>query len=86
MIRITAQKEIFGTQPFFVFKTVSGQYLWDNLDYGEDTRSWSYVFDDKTININAIEQIAVAVNSSSGMTEILIYHVIKDEIEHYYLK
>ncbi len=86
VIRITAQKEIFGTQPFFVFKTVSGQYLWDNLDYGEDTRSWSYVFDDKTININAIEQIAVAVNSSSGMTEILIYHVIKDEIEHYYLK
>lgn len=84
-IHIKANSDIFGTQPFFVFKTVTGDYRWDNLDYGENAREWSYVFDDKTIDINAIEQIGVAVNSSGGMTEIVIYNVTDGKKEHYYL-
>lgn len=84
-IHIKSNSDIFGTQPFFVFKTVTGDYRWDNLDYGEKAREWSYVFDDKTIGINAIEQIGVAVNSSGGMTEIVIYNVADGKKEHYYL-
>ena len=68
-----------------MFKTVTGDYIWDNLDYGENSREWSYVFDDKTIHINAIEKIGVAVNSLGGMTEIAIYNVADDKKEHYYL-
>lgn len=85
VFHIGAEKNIFGTQPFFVFKTVAGQYVWDNLDYGENGHEWSYVFDDKTLLISAIETVAVAVNSPGGMTEILIYDVLKDKIEHFYL-
>ncbi len=81
---IKAKNHIFGTQPFFAFKTISGQYMWDNLDYGESLNMWSYVFDDKTLNISAIQQVAVAANSPSGVTEILIYHVKTGCIEKYY--
>lgn len=85
VFRISSQNDIFGSQPFFVFKTTSGQYLWDNLDYGENRGTWSYIFDDKTFRINAIEKIVLAVNSPSGMTEITVYNVVSDETEHYFL-
>lgn len=84
-IRIKADNTIFGTQPFFVFKTTSAQYFWDNLDYGEQPGEWSYVFDDKTFHIDTIEQIAAAANSPSGMTEIVLYDVKKEKIEHDYI-
>lgn len=84
-IHIKAQNDIFGTQPFFVFKTVTGNYVWDNLDYGNNRREWTYVFDDKTICINAIEEIGVAVNSPGGMTEIALYKVQDEKDEHYFL-
>lgn len=84
VFRIRAQKNIFGTQPFFCFKTVTGQYFWDNLDYGENAGEWSYVFDEKTLPADSIEQIAAAVNTPGGMTEIAVYHVKKKTTEHYY--
>lgn len=84
-IHIKARNDIFGTQPFFVFKTVTGNYVWDNLDYGNNPREWTYVFDDKTICINAIEEIGVAVNSPGGMTEIALYKVQDKKDEHYFL-
>lgn len=84
IVYIEAEQDIFGTQPFFCFKTVSGQYFWDNLDYG-DEKKWLYVFDDKTFNINAIEQVAIASNSSSGMAEIIINDLKSNKIKHYYL-
>ena len=59
--------------------------MWDNLDYGNNPREWTYVFDDKTICINAIEGIGVAVNSPGGMTEIALYKVQDKKDEHYFL-
>ena len=86
VLRARAQGKIFGTQPFFCFKTTTGKYYWDNLDYGENKREWSYVFDDKTFNLNVIEQVAIAANTPEGMTEIVIYNVTEDKKEHYYLE
>lgn len=62
----------FGTQPFLAIKTKSNDYLWDNFDYSEDKLHWSYVFDDKSLHIDAIDTIGIAINSSYGITEIII--------------
>lgn len=69
--RIVSDTSLFGTQPFFVFKTREGNYFWDNLDFGEDKKSWSYVFDDKTINWSNIDTVAFAMNHYDGLTEIV---------------
>lgn len=71
VIRIKSNDILFGTQPFFCFKTKEGNYYWDNLDYGEKKGTWSYVFDDKTLNWSNIDIIGLASNHYDGMTEIV---------------
>lgn len=71
VVRISTESEIFGTQPFFAIKTKEGRYLWDNLDYGEKKGTWSYVFDDKTINWSMVDTIGLASNHYDGNTEIV---------------
>lgn len=79
-LKIELNGNYFGSQPFFCFKTNEGNYIWDNLDYGEKKGTWSYVFDDKTINWSNIETIAFAVNHYDGLTEIYKYNR-KDDSE-----
>lgn len=73
IIRIKSTGRIFGSQPFFCFKTKEGHYYWDNLDYGEIKGEWSYVFDDKTINWSCIEIVGFASNHYDGQTDICLY-------------
>jgi hypothetical protein len=72
-ISINIEGRIFGSQPFFCFRTNEGRYYWDNLDYGEKKGQWSYVFDDKTINWSSIDVVALASNHFDGLTEIVKY-------------
>lgn len=81
-LKIHVSEKLFGSQPFFVFKTREGRYLWDNLDYGEDKKSWSYVFDDKTINWSNVETVALAMNHYDGLTEIVKYETKEGIIKH----
>ncbi len=69
----------FGTQPFFCFKTNEGRYLWDNLDYGEKKGTWSYAFDDKTINWSNVDTVAFAINHYDGLTEIYKYNRLNNQ-------
>lgn len=55
--------EIFGSQPFLAIKTKDGQYLHDNLDFTSDGRSWTYTFDEQTLELNEVAIIGV---SSAG--------------------
>ena len=68
---VQSQNPIFGSQPFFAYKTVTGQYIWDNFDFGLDGKTWSYVFDDKTVNPDVVGSIGIAANTSDGKTEIV---------------
>lgn len=70
-LHVTAEGNIFGSQPFLAIKTKAGQYYWDNFDYGNSNGEWFYVFDDKTINLNALSVIAFASNRADGYTEIV---------------
>ncbi|MCM1216999.1 MAG: hypothetical protein NC548_21080 [Lachnospiraceae bacterium] len=73
---ITAQKDIFGPQPFLAIKTKKGRYYWDNLDF-MDKNQWSYTFDNNTFIYDDIEVIGVASNNNYGETEILRYDCLK---------
>lgn len=70
-IRITADKAIWGPQPYFCFKTKDKRYIHENLDY-HGGLEWSYVFDDDTINLNQIEKLGVATHDNYGNTSIYL--------------
>lgn len=74
-LRVWVNKLSFGVQPFLAIKTISGQYFWDNFDFGENKIEWTYTFDDKTLNINSVDIIGIAINSAFGVTEIVILNV-----------
>jgi len=60
-----SDKDLFGPQPWFCFRTKDGHYLWDNMDMFPGRR-WQYVFDDETFPLDAVDRIAVAANDSYG--------------------
>jgi len=62
---IKTDKECWGPQPYFCFKTRCGQYIWENLDF-QDNNMWTFIFDDDTIPINKIEKIGIATNDRNG--------------------
>lgn len=77
LLRIKSENKIFGPQPFLAIKTVTGQYLWDNLDF-QGNNEWTYVFDTHTVKLNMLDKIGLAANSSEGLTEVILYDVVKD--------
>ncbi len=76
-LNVCARNALFGSQPFLAIETKEGRYLWDNLDYGLEKNTWSYVFDDKTLGLDVINTVALAANSVAGKTEIIKY-----DLEH----
>lgn len=65
-LRVTAEGELFGPQPFLALKTKDGRYIWDNFDVFEPRRVWTYTFDSNTIKFSEIEKIGVASNNPCG--------------------
>lgn len=71
---ITADKNIFGTQPFFCVKLFGGRYVWSNLDFIDDNK-WSFTFDRDSVELDQIEKIGIAANSTSGVTDIIVIEI-----------
>lgn len=82
VLHIQSNDLIFGSQPFLCFKTITGQYLWSNLDYG-NANEWWYTFDFHSIELEWIEKIGIAANSTDGTGEIILYDVRTKTKEHY---
>ncbi|MDA9244100.1 hypothetical protein N9O98_01400 [Amylibacter sp.] len=59
--------DIWGVQPFLALKTHSGEYFHDNFII-DDGRTWTYAFDDDSINIDALSDIGFACNDKVGNT------------------
>ncbi len=70
--------KIFGPQPFLAIKTKSGRFIHDNLDFGINNntlRSWSYTFDNNTIQRKDLKKIGIAGNDKFGNKFIKIINV-----------
>jgi hypothetical protein len=68
ILEIKSTDETFGPQPYFTFKTTSGKYHYDNLDFQVPKKKWTYTFDEETLPLKNIQIIGVASNSKNGST------------------
>ena len=57
---------VFGSQPYLAIKTKEGNYYHDNFNEREHLKSWEYIFDRSTINIELIDKVTVASNDKYG--------------------
>jgi hypothetical protein len=71
ILNVTSNQNTFGPQPFFCFKTRSGKYIHDNLDFDENFRKWSYSFDNQTVQLDSLEKIGIGTNNAYGITTVV---------------
>ena len=76
---IRSEKPLWGAQPWFCFKTASGNILWDNLDILEPG-NWRYIFDIFTYPLESIERFAVAANDAAGQTVTSVSRIRRSKI------
>jgi len=84
-LSIHSDQPTFGPQPFLALKTTTGEYYHDNLDFQEPHHSWTYVLDEETFPIRAIESIGVAVNNAYGITSVAVMDVENSCVKYTYL-
>ena len=82
---VKASEPTFGPQPYLALKTVTDQYLHDNFDFQKPFLEWTYVFDNETLKLNAIEKIGVAANNAYGKTTVSVIDVETRKITNTYL-
>ncbi|RJR32846.1 MAG: hypothetical protein C4576_29130 [Desulfobacteraceae bacterium] len=70
VLTIRSDIPIFGPQPFLAMKTVTDSYYHDNLDFQKPGVEWTYVFDEETFPLRAIESIGVAANNAYGVSTV----------------
>lgn len=64
--------KLFGPQPFLAIKSRCGQYFHDNLDVIDFSTKYSYTFDAQTIELSAIEKVAVASADLYGFYDVKV--------------
>ena len=63
--------EPFGPQPYLAIKLKSGEYIHDNLDFGEFKKQYMYTFNsDCTMTLDEIDTICIASNDKYGNQDI----------------
>jgi hypothetical protein len=58
--------EPFGPQPYLAIKTKNGDYIHDNMDFGEFKKEYFYTLDIHTVPLEMIEEMKVASNDKYG--------------------
>jgi hypothetical protein len=71
LLTISASQKTFGPQPFFCYRTRTGKYVHDNLDFEESFKKWTYSFDDQTVQLDSIDQIGIGTNTGYGITTVV---------------
>tara|TARA_B100000795_G_scaffold31616_1_gene20936 strand:- start:6911 stop:8248 length:1338 start_codon:yes stop_codon:yes gene_type:complete len=65
-LQVFTNKPTFGPQPFLAIKTKEGRFFHDNFDFQKPFHEWSYVFDNITFPLNAIESVGIGSCDSVG--------------------
>lgn len=65
-LHVDSSADTFGPQPFLAIKTKDGRYFMDNFDFQVPRRSWTYTFDEHSIQLGAVDKIGIASNSRCG--------------------
>jgi len=81
-LTVTSDYPTFGPQPYLAIKTVTNDYHHDNFDFQIPNRQWSYIFDEETFPIRAVETIGIATNNSYGVTTVTNLDTLTGSITH----
>ena len=65
-LQVRADRPTFGPQPFLALRTKGGQFTHDNLDIQEPHRHWTYVLDEQTVDLAAIDRVGVGSAFANG--------------------
>ena len=84
LLSISSNQKTFGPQPFFCYKTNTGQYVHDNLDFQKSFRKWTYTFDRQTIELSSVNKIGIGTNTSYGTTTVTNIDVKSGDINSKY--
>ena len=75
--------DVWGVQPFLALKTHSGEYFHDNFII-DGNHTWTYAFDDDSLNMNAVSDIGFACNDKVGNTSVTRINLSTRVIEKKY--
>jgi len=84
VLQVRTDVPSFGPQPYLALKTVARTYHHDNFDFQKPRHEWTYVFDDQTFPLKAIEKIGIAVNNLYGVTSVAVMDIEKGKVQKTY--
>lgn len=67
---VRLDREPFGPQPWLCMATKNGRVYHDNLAIEVTPLHWTYVFDEESVPLGAVERIGLATNTANGRTSI----------------
>ncbi len=70
ILKVHSTVPTFGPQPWLAFRTVGGDYHFDNFDIDVPFHQWQYVFDEETFPLSSLNAIGVAANNAYGTTTV----------------
>ena len=73
---VTASHKTFGPQPFLALKTLDGRFIHDNFDFQQPFIKWTYVFDQMTVPLNALDNIGIASCDIAGNVTVHTYDMV----------
>jgi hypothetical protein len=68
LLRVEAQGQIFGPQPFLAVRTLDRRYIHDNFDFQITGKLWTYTFDQQSILPGSFDRVGVGATSPDGST------------------
>jgi hypothetical protein len=80
ILHVQSNNLIFGPQPFFAVRNKSGEYYYDNMDFQESFRMWSYTFDESNFPLDSLDKIGVACCDSFGNVSVAVLDVLSGQI------
>jgi hypothetical protein len=68
LLRVEAQGQVFGPQPFLAVRTLDRRYISDNFDFQIPGKLWTYTFDQQSILPGSFDRVGVGATSPDGST------------------
>lgn len=84
VLTIRTDRGTFGPQPFLALKTKSAEYFHDNLDFQEPFCAWSYVFDEETFPVEALDKVGVGTCDATGNVTTAVLDLAAGRVETRY--
>jgi hypothetical protein len=84
-LRLDLDSPSFGPQPFLAIRSTSGDYFHDNLDCQTPFRSWTYVFDEHSFDLHALDKIGAATCDATGNVTVAVLDVASGGVTKAYV-